>query len=157
MLHISPPAPTTIARPIIVALAVIAEREGWRVTLPCARSPVPSRARSNAMSTPRAAAKGLTRAGATNTRPSKKSRPPSTTMANWPDSNPASAPRIITAPAIAPARPARRPVWPNPGRSASIGVTRLAPSAGISPARRVTPTPRAMAPASRPGWRATAP
>ena len=49
-LHIRPPAPTTIARPIMVALAVMAERVGWRVMLPCASSPVPSRAIASATS-----------------------------------------------------------------------------------------------------------
>ena len=46
MLHIMPPAPTTMARPIMVALAVMAERDGWRVMLPWASSPVPSRAKT---------------------------------------------------------------------------------------------------------------
>ncbi len=50
MLHIMPPAPTTMASPIIVALAVMAERVGCRVMLPCASSPMPSRAKRSATS-----------------------------------------------------------------------------------------------------------
>ena len=83
-LHISPPAPTTMARPIIVALAVMAERDGCRVMLPCARSPVPSLAKTRAIAMLRPLAIGRIRSGATSTSPTRKSSPPSATSAKLP-------------------------------------------------------------------------
>ena len=91
-------------------------------------------------------------AGATSTRPNRKNSPPSATSANVPDSKPPSATTIISAPRIVPLRLTRCAVSPSDGRSTSIGVTRLALSAGSSPARSVTPTPRAMDSTIVPGW-----
>ena len=125
----------------MVALAVMAERVGWRVMLPCASSPVPSRAIASATSPLSSRASGLTSAGPRNTRPRRKSRPPSATNAKTPDRSPAIARAIMTAPAIVMPRPMRCDLSPAIGRSTSSGVTRLALNAGISPASSVTPTP----------------
>ncbi len=149
--NIIPPAPTTIAKPIIVALAVIAARDGWRVRLPCASSPVPSRAKTSASNIPNRFAIGLTNAGATSTKPTSTNKPPSATSGKMPVSNPTTAMPIITAPTIVPTRLMRCIVSPSDGRNASIGVTRLAFNAGNSPAKSVTPTPNTIETMNRDG------
>ena len=58
----------------------------------------------------------------------------------------------MTAPAIVMPRPMRCALSPAIGRSTSSGVTRLALSAGISPASSVTPTPSTTEVMTRAGW-----
>ena len=135
----------------MVALAVIAARVGWRVRLPCASSPVPSRAKTTAIKALKTAAIGLTRAGATSTNPIKNKNAPRAVKPVLRDNNPNTARATNIAPIIVLARAMCPPLSATDGRKASNGVTLLALKAGNSPASSVTPIPSANVMITKPG------
>ena len=139
-----PPTTTMMARAIMEVLAVTATRSGWRVRLPWATKPVPSRASRRENRAPKPRVIGRTNAGAMKTSPKMKINAPGVARAGWPLNKAAKDKAIKMRPVMAPAPNILRANLPLvEGRSASSGVTRPALKAGSSPASSVTPMPKA--------------
>ena len=139
----------TSARPIMSAAAVAAVRPGFRAAFSCASLPdVPP---SFADGQPTTATTGRTRRGAVKAAPRNSSRMPSRDARITPatpsplPSMPSSRSAAPPMPAAAPTKGARRPNRPlggvDPSRTAAIGSTRVARTAGAMPASTVTTTP----------------
>ena len=140
---------TTSASPIIRAAAVVAVRPGFRMAFSRASRPVRPRTRSKGR--PVSEARGRTRRGENSETPNRISAaPPPSSPAALPESSiPPNSPISIIASPIAPnatatavtMRPRGFVSWSSASRSAAIGVTRVARSAGTSAATTVTITP----------------
>ena len=143
---------TTTARPIISEAAVVAVRPGLRTVFSRASRPVRPRTRSSGQ--PATEASGLTSRGLNSETPNRvAAAPPPTSRAAVLDSAPPKRPSAVRASPPTPSttatavtiRPRRRLSGSSASRSAAIGDTRVARSAGLSAENSVTRIPTSSA------------